>query len=55
MDDPRYLEGHQWKMQWYADNGFVVGSNLFVTEEKSTSGIDSNSFDSVILSIHEAV
>ena len=55
MDDPQYVKGHDWKMQWYADNDFTVGSNLFVTEEKSTSGLDSTAFDSIVASIQNAV
>lgn len=55
MDDPQYVKGHEWKMQWYADNGFNVGKNLFLTQETLESGIDSTSLDSVIEMISEAV
>jgi hypothetical protein len=29
MDDPQYVKGQQWKMKWYAENGFSEGENLF--------------------------
>lgn len=55
MDDPQYVEGHDWKIQWYADNGFVVGTNLFLTTETLTSGVDSADFDHVLAKIRAAI
>ena len=55
MDDPKYVDGHDWKMQWYADNGFVKDSNLFVTEETRDSGIDSTELESLVGKIKELV
>jgi hypothetical protein len=55
MDDPQYRQGHDWKMQWYADNGFCLGLNLFITEETLGSGIDSSALDKMITTIRQAV
>ncbi|MCB1092379.1 MAG: hypothetical protein KDL87_12660, partial [Verrucomicrobiae bacterium] len=55
MDDPQYLKGHEWKMKWYADNGFVEGENLLVTHETLTSGIDSLAFERTLETIRGLV
>lgn len=55
MDDPKYVDGHDWKMQWYADNGFTEGSNLFVTKETLSSGVRSKEFDGVLAKVREVV
>lgn len=55
MDDPQYLKGHEWKMKWYEQNGFVKGENLFVTEETLASGIDSSALELTLEAILELV
>lgn len=55
MNDPEYLRGHDWKMQWYRDNGIEKGTNLFVTEETRDSGVDSNAFDAIIGPLQAAI
>ncbi len=55
MDDPQYIKGHEWKMQWYADYGYTKGTNLFTTEETVVSGVDSSAFDAIIADIQQAV
>ncbi len=55
MDDPKYVDGHEWKMKWYADNGFVEGENLFLTKETLASGVKSEDFDVVLAKIQEAI
>ena len=55
MDDPQYVKGHEWKMKWYAENGFSEGENLFLTTETLDSGIDSSELDQVIEQIDELI
>ena len=55
MDDPQYVKGHDWKMQWYAANGFHENENLFVTEETRDSGIDSTKLEQVLAHIKDLV
>jgi hypothetical protein len=35
-----YRKSWEWKLEWYATNGFVVGENLFTTEDDSSGGLD---------------
>ncbi len=55
MDDPKYFEGHEWKMKWYADNGYVEGQNLFCTHETLLSGIDSSKLEQILMKISELI
>lgn len=55
MDDPKYVKGHDWKMKWYEQNGFVEGENLFLTTETLDSGIDSSELDRVLDEIDDLV
>jgi hypothetical protein len=36
----RQRKSWEWKLEWYATNGFVVGENLFTTEDDSSGGLD---------------
>jgi len=36
-----YRQGWEWKKAWYERNGFVIGQNLFVTEDDERGGLDS--------------
>jgi ATP-dependent exoDNAse (exonuclease V) alpha subunit len=55
MDDPKYVDGHDWKLKWYADNGFNVGENLFLTTETLSSGVNSSDFDQVLAKVKIAI
>ena len=35
-----YREAWEWKLEWYADNGFALGKNLFTTEDDPAGGLD---------------
>ncbi|MEJ7784053.1 MAG: AAA family ATPase [Solirubrobacteraceae bacterium] len=35
-----YRESWEWKLKWYADNGFEEGKNLFTTEDDAGGGLD---------------
>lgn len=39
MHDEEYIRGWKWKLEWYRQNGFVIGQNLFVTEERRGQGL----------------
>lgn len=34
LDQVKYREGWEWKQQWYAQNGFTEGKNLFTSTEQ---------------------
>lgn len=36
-----YRQAWEWKCNWYAQNGFVLGKNLFMTEDDDRGGLDS--------------
>jgi len=55
MDDPQYVRGHEWKMKWYSDNGFIEGENLFLSTETLDSGIDSSELERIIEQIDELI
>ncbi|UGS38524.1 ATP-dependent DNA helicase [Capillimicrobium parvum] len=35
-----YQQSWEWKLQWYADNGFELGKNLFTTQDDASGGLD---------------
>lgn len=35
-----YRRAWEWKLQWYGDNGFELGRNLFTTADDSIGGLD---------------
>jgi hypothetical protein len=41
LDRDDYRQGWEWKKDWYAKNGFVLGNNLFTIQEDEKGGIDS--------------
>ena len=53
MDRADYREGWEWKRQWYAQNGFVDGRNLFTTAEAQIR--DMNLIDEVARSVQFAL
>jgi hypothetical protein len=40
MSRPGYRSGWQWKLNWYKQNGFELGRNLFTTEDDAKGGLD---------------
>jgi len=36
-----YRRGWEWKKEWYRKNGYVLGENLFTTEDDERGGLDS--------------
>lgn len=55
MDRADYRQGWDWKRQWYADNGFEEGRNLFVTTETRASGLDDGVLRNVAEKVEEAL
>lgn len=41
LSRPDYRRGWEWKREWYRQNGFVEGDNLFTSTEDSENGLDS--------------
>ncbi len=41
LSRPDYKAGWEWKLKWYRSNGFVLGENLFTTEDDEKGGLDS--------------
>lgn len=48
-----YRESWEWKLQWYADNGFEIGKNLFTTEDAPDGGLDQQSITSTAETVAE--
>ena len=46
-----YQQSWDWKLQWYADNDFELGRNLFTTEDGIDGGLD----QTVITTIAERI
>ncbi len=42
-----YRESWEWKLQWYADNGYEFGVNLFTTEDAPDGGLAQESITKV--------
>ncbi|QOZ36992.1 ATP-dependent RecD-like DNA helicase [Bradyrhizobium sp. CCBAU 53421] len=40
LDQAKYREGWEWKQQWYLQNGFKEGNNLFTSTEEQIRDID---------------
>jgi len=41
LDRDDYRRGWDWKRNWYENNGFKIGENLFTTQEDERGGLDS--------------
>jgi hypothetical protein len=42
-----YQQSWEWKLQWYAENGFELGTNLFTTEDNRDGGLDQTAITEV--------
>jgi len=40
MSRASYKRGWEWKLNWYKQNGFELGKNLFTTEDNDKGGLD---------------
>ena len=41
MDREDYRQKWDWKLGWYARNGFVLGANVFTSQDDDRGGLDS--------------
>lgn len=48
-----YRESWDWKVQWYRDNGFELGVNLFTTEDDPAGGLSQDSVTEVATQIRD--
>lgn len=46
-----YRQGWEWKRDWYAQNRFLLGKNLFTTEDDEVGGLDSEKIRNVAKNI----
>ena len=42
-----YRRGWEWKKEWYSDNGYILGENLFTTADDEIGGLDSKEIEKV--------
>lgn len=47
MHDEEYVRGWKWKLEWYAKNGYTLGKNLFITEERRGQGLSMETITAV--------
>lgn len=55
MTKPSYREDWEIKQAWYEANGFVLGKNLFTTEDDSRGGLDSSDVREIAEKVKELV
>jgi hypothetical protein len=53
LDRSDYRQSWKWKKDWYLDNGFVEGENLFTTDERD--GLDMNAIAGVVQRVRAAL
>lgn len=53
LHKPTYKEEWEKKLKFYLDNGFVVGENLFTTQDNESGAIDSIEIEKVLNQILE--
>jgi hypothetical protein len=47
LSKPEYEKGWRFRREWYAKNGWVLGENLFTTEDDERGGLDSKDVQEV--------
>lgn len=55
MHDDEYVRGWNWKREWYEKNGYVLGQNLFITEERRGQGLNMGALRAVAQKMKDAV
>lgn len=50
-----YRQAWEWKRDWYAQNGFALGENLFTTEDDEVGGLDSEKIRELAAKIQSLV
>jgi len=47
LDKEIYRSSWEWKLEWYKQNGFTLGDNLFTTEDDPAGGLDQEALTKV--------
>jgi hypothetical protein len=47
LDKESYRASWDWKLEWYGQNGFRPGENLFTTEDDAGGGLDQGQLTTV--------
>lgn len=55
LNKQSYRESWEWKLQWYAENGYELGKNLFTTEDGPDGGLDQSSIEAVARRIEDEI
>lgn len=50
-----YRKGWEWKQQWYSQNNFHIGENLFTTQDDPIGGLDSTKVKEIALKIKNII
>ena len=50
-----YRRGWEWKKEWYAENGYIEGENLFTTADDENGGLDSKKIEEVARAIGQLI
>ena len=48
-----YRKSWEWKKEWYLENGWIEGENLFTTADDPDGGLDQTALTEVATSIQE--
>lgn len=41
LGDPSYHDSWEEKRHWYEQNGYILGTNMFITQDDERGGLDS--------------
>lgn len=55
LNKQSYRASWEWKLQWYADNGYEVGKNLYTTQDGPDGGLDQASITVVARTIEAEI
>jgi hypothetical protein len=47
LDKQSYRDSWAWKLDWYSQNGFKLGEDLFTTEDDVAGGLDQTAITKV--------
>lgn len=51
LDKESYRKSWEWKLDWYRQNGYTAGENLFTTEDDASGGLDQTAITAVATKI----
>lgn len=50
-----YRQGWEWKKDWYRNNGYIEGENLFISMDDEKGGLDSGPLEEVAMKIKDLI